>query len=268
MWDTNHPRLEQPIQYPHMLFWTADGTIKKILLRQLTPDVPFWLTEKQLELLGPNAELNAWPGELDPDIEMPDDSDESDEEEEANTFGSGDVRELEGCVLTITNFDSRSGERSVGEEYMPGGNLVVSLQVSLPFSFLYLQLCRINRFPLSRSCVHHYQCGDPALSEAFVSVVLKNTEFEMFPANSGEKVGLFKPDYPLPWDLFAEQHDPNHNVEVSYRKPQRPIPEGVALSKDGQSILYHSSDEELLDENGEELKVCLPLVVAAGCFPT
>ncbi len=78
--------------------------------------------------------LCAWPGELDPDIEMPD---ESDEEEQADTFGSGDVRELEGCVLTIANFDSRSGERSVGEEYMPGGNLVVSLQVLLYLSFLY-----------------------------------------------------------------------------------------------------------------------------------
>ena len=80
---------------------------------------------------------------------------------------------------------------------------------------------------------------------------------------------MFKPDYPLPWDLFAEQHDPNHNVEVSYRKPQWPIPEGVALSKDGQSILYHSSDEEFLDENGDELKVCLPLVVSTGsALPT
>jgi hypothetical protein len=40
-----------------MLFWTREGYIKKIIIRQISPDIAFWLTQKQLELLGQDAVL-------------------------------------------------------------------------------------------------------------------------------------------------------------------------------------------------------------------
>ena len=44
-------------RFAHMLFWTREGLIKKVLIQQRTPDVAFWLNQKQMELLGPDAEL-------------------------------------------------------------------------------------------------------------------------------------------------------------------------------------------------------------------
>lgn len=137
MWDSGMPRIEQPAQFAHMIFWTTEGLIKKILIKEYTPDDSFWLSEDQLDLLGDDFELEVWPGELDPDIIMDSDSDKSnsdDEEEEEDTFGKDDVRENEGAFLGVIATDSKTRVQSEAFEYIPGGSLVISVQVCVKCS--------------------------------------------------------------------------------------------------------------------------------------
>jgi hypothetical protein len=71
-----------------------------------------------------------WPGELDPDIEMNSDSDDDDDAIKEDSFGKDDVRELEGCVLGATVVD-RQMNQAAAKEYVPGGNVVITLKVQL-----------------------------------------------------------------------------------------------------------------------------------------
>jgi hypothetical protein len=72
--------------------------------------------------------VQTWNGELDPDIEMNSDSDEEDEIKE-DTFGDDDTREMDGCVLGVITVD-REMNQSEAREYVPGGNVVITLNVS------------------------------------------------------------------------------------------------------------------------------------------
>ena len=130
MWDASMPHIEDPVQFAHMIFWTTDGLIKKILVRKFTPDDAFWLTEDQLDLLGEDAQIEVWPGELEPDLVMDSDSEKDDSDEEVeDTFGKDDVRDLDGAALGVI-FTDKTGEQSEATEYIPGGHLVITLQVS------------------------------------------------------------------------------------------------------------------------------------------
>ena len=64
LWDALMPRIKNPKQYPHMMYWTSNGLVKKILLSQIAPRIDFWLAQNQLELMDDNAESYLWPGEM------------------------------------------------------------------------------------------------------------------------------------------------------------------------------------------------------------
>lgn len=80
LWDAKLDSLmTDPKQFPHILFWTPDGLIKKILIRQGPPHRTFWLAKSQYDLLTEENPLDIWEGELDPDEDIPDESvDEND----------------------------------------------------------------------------------------------------------------------------------------------------------------------------------------------
>ena len=102
---------------------------------------------------------------MDPDIEMNSDSDDDDEIKE-DTFGLDDIKEVDGCVVSVIAVD-KDKTQSIAIDYVPGGSLVLNLK-----------------------------CGDPPLSEAYVSVMSKKTEFDMFPSTSGTRLGRFLISYP------------------------------------------------------------------------
>lgn len=145
LWHANMPIIEDPVSYPHIIFWNPFGLIKKIIIRKGTPSDTFWLTQLQLGMLGEDVELEMWKGELDPEIEMADtetDSDDSDQgtdseddddeskKKNAMKLGFDDVRGIDGvtigCVIT-----DKYGEQKETFEYIPGGSLVISIQVLL-----------------------------------------------------------------------------------------------------------------------------------------
>ena len=112
LWDADMPKFERATQYPHLVFWTPDGLIKKILIRQLTPNLTFWLSADQVALLGEEAVLEMWPGELEDDIVDSDsDSDAGSDDEKVDPFGKDDVKELNGAVMSVIYTD-RQGENS------------------------------------------------------------------------------------------------------------------------------------------------------------
>ena len=133
------PKINQPVPYPHMIFWTPDGRIKKILLRQIEPKREFWLKQDEIGLVDDNAEVEMWPGELAPDEDMPTDSEDEVEEINAingkrkkkrkkDAFYKDDVRNKHGLGLLVLSTDDDL-DNSEALEYIPGGVLTVSLQV-------------------------------------------------------------------------------------------------------------------------------------------
>jgi len=158
------PVIDDPMQVPHIIFWTPHGLVKKIILRIITPPPSFWLTQEELGGLGQETVLEVWPGELDPDIEMDDSESEGDEddededtddegvqEEEAvidgeagrskkkkkNKNGSDDVRVIDGVSVGAIVAD-KEGNPSETDEYIPGGSLVISIQVRRQKSIYFL----------------------------------------------------------------------------------------------------------------------------------
>lgn len=91
------------------------------------------------------------------------------------------------------------------------------------------------------------QTSDPPITEAFLTVVAKDTVYDMFPATSGQKIGYFKLDYPPPWEMGVAILDP-----LGIKKPRRAvIPDGLADSKDGQSCLYIKPEQKKEGEKEE-----------------
>ena len=89
LWDASMPRIENPKQYPHMMYWTSNGLVKKILLSQIAPRIDFWLAQNQLDLMDDNAESYLWPGEM---VFKEDIATSS--ESESDGDGDGDVKEI------------------------------------------------------------------------------------------------------------------------------------------------------------------------------
>ncbi len=77
----------------------------------------------------------------------------------------------------------------------------------------------------------------------------KTNEFDIFSDTSKLKLGQFKIEYPLPWEMDGVKIDP-----LGYKTPKRVVPEGLNASRDGQSCMYH--EDIHFDEKGEELAVC------------
>jgi hypothetical protein len=137
LWDASFPHFDSPIQFPHMIYWTPDGLIRKILIRKDTPHTQFWMTQKQLGLLDEDEMVETWPGENatldDIDSESEESGDGEDEEDgldiNDDDFGKDDLREVDGATVLVTAVD-KHGTQSTATEYIAGGGtLVITLQV-------------------------------------------------------------------------------------------------------------------------------------------
>jgi len=225
LWDANMPLFDKPLQYPHQIFWTPDGLVKKLLIRQRKPTPYFWFTGDQIQLLGEKAKVESWTGQYD-EIEMPDESDgEADENEDdqimVDEFGKTDVREFAGATLQVFYTD-REGKTIPATEYMPGGKLTFCIE-----------------------------CSDVQIQEAFLSVTALDTAYESFVPESGKRLGTFIVTYPLPWEMETAKID-----VLGIRKPERigdDMPEGLIEVDEGQGINYHNK-EPILDDDGNIIK--------------
>ena len=215
MWDASMPRLEQTLQFPHMIIWDFNGLIKRILMRRAPPDPSFWLTAEQLSQIDGLA-VEGWFGEgakeetfesdneSDSDADMDDDDSSSDEEgKEDDPIDKDDVRDKEGAAISAVVL--LKGKRTLASEYNPGGKLVISLQSIIT-----------------------------PIAEAFISIQQKSTQFESFDATAGTRLGTFVIDAPLPWEMDQAIIDP-----LGYKQPRRPVvPEGLVEQADGKAVYY------------------------------
>ena len=228
MWDAAMPLIEAPLQLPHMLFWTPDGSIKRICMRKLYPETYFWLSSSQFASLEEERVIEMWDGEQaadeyfssdsDTDSDKSSDDSESEEEEpEPEDPQKDDVHESEGIALAPIVLD-KDGKQNNAVEYMPNGQLVITVQTVLK-----------------------------PVAELFVSVRQQDSQFDMFDVKSGTRLGLFRPTYPLPWRMDLATIDP-----LGYKAPKRDdIQKGVSESAGGLGFTYKETIE--LDENGEPL---------------
>jgi hypothetical protein len=151
LWDAKLPHFHDPSKLPHMMMWSSEGLIKKIIVKKGLPKPGFWLSQSQLGLVKNENELEIWSGELsddDPDFseeEKEDEDDIDDEEEEKkkkkldDNVSADDQREIDGVLLQIMNI-SPQGEKQVAKEYNPGGNLIISLKVMISENWIYTVL--------------------------------------------------------------------------------------------------------------------------------
>lgn len=150
MWDANMPYIEDPGFFPHMIFWTPNGTIRKILLHAREPKPSFWLDQTQMGLVTDDSMIDLWEGEVsdeednedtDVDEEGEDQSQDSEAEEEEkkekekglNSYKKDDVRELNGVQLQVYGKNARGDEIELSE-YFPGGGLYICISVCSSFS--------------------------------------------------------------------------------------------------------------------------------------
>jgi hypothetical protein len=145
IWDAQMPKYNSYVQLPHMIFWTPEGLIQKILIQQKVPEKEFWLSASQLSLLDEDETVTVWPGEL---TVVDDIDDESDEDIEKNDeadvpppdlFGQDDVREVDGATVMVIAV-AKNGEQMLATEYIAGGGtLVISIQVMWLIYYYYLE---------------------------------------------------------------------------------------------------------------------------------
>lgn len=136
LWDASFPHFNSPVQFPHYIYWTPDGLIKKILIRKDVPSKHFWMTQKQLALLDENEMVETWPGENATLEDIDSESDDSNNEDDGegmdmndDDFGKDDVREVAGATVLVTAVDNH-GIQSAATEYIAGGgSLIITLQV-------------------------------------------------------------------------------------------------------------------------------------------
>lgn len=136
MWDASMPKVEQCLQFPHMIFWTPDGLIKRILMQNSTPGISFWLTDAQLNLVD-DSPTSPWQGlnapeeefstddESGSDVDSDEESESEEEEEEEKDVGGGDVRDLNGVALSALAYVPSKGTQRLAEEYTPGISLTI-----------------------------------------------------------------------------------------------------------------------------------------------
>lgn len=99
MWNARMPVFNDPQQFPHFIFWTPQGLIRKIVIRQGTPKPSFWLQKNQMSAVTDDRMVEFWPGEMnDPsledfpsDSESDSDSGDDDGDDEGSDFGGADM---------------------------------------------------------------------------------------------------------------------------------------------------------------------------------
>ena len=61
------PHIEDTAQFPHTVFWTLDGLIKRICMRRKEPMLSFWIDAKKMDNVDPRTKMEAFPGESEGD---------------------------------------------------------------------------------------------------------------------------------------------------------------------------------------------------------
>lgn len=158
MWNSKMPILNDPQQFPHVIFWTPHGLIRKILIHQGKPKPVFWLQKNMMSAITDDSMIDIWSGELDdPEVEdIPSESDDDDDEKEeseddeetekkviVDPFIANDVRQMNGVSLSVVYVNS-TGDQVKATEYNPGGHLFVCVQVI----FLFLVLPIISLYDI------------------------------------------------------------------------------------------------------------------------
>lgn len=77
-----------------------------------------------------------------------------------------------------------------------------------------------NKYMYICMCMCCYQTVVKPIAEAFISVTIKDSLYDCYAPNSGQRIGHFKADMPMPWDVPIV--DP-----VGIRKPYRLVPPGL-----------------------------------------
>ena len=139
MWDASMPKVEQSSHFPHMFFWTPDGLIRRICMRNTYPDKSFWLTGAQLGMVddgmvvpwrGENAPEEEFESDNESDSEAEDESEsESESEQEEVDPTANDVRDKDGCALSAIQYVPSKGTQRLADEYTPNGSLVISVEL-------------------------------------------------------------------------------------------------------------------------------------------
>ena len=255
LWDARMPIIVKPQEYPHMIFWTTTGLVKKILLKNTPPSSDFWLAQSQIDLIDDGAEIKMWPGEIVYE-EMVDTDSESDGETDLNDdttskskdtgygkkgkeskekrqkrreqrkrdelFGKDDVREALGASLGVVMTDAE-GVKTEATEYVPGGELVITVQA----------------------------VGNPFV-EAYLSVAVIDTLYDAFSPSSGQIMGKFVLDAPLPWDKGVLEDAARRASNASLKSlpaRTRDIPLGLTTTRDDQACVYTAAE---ITDNGKE----------------
>jgi hypothetical protein len=120
VWNAKMPVLKDPKQFPHFIYWTPAGLIRKILINQGVPKPAFWLQKNQMSALSDDRMLEFWPGEVDdPSVEdFPSDSEsdsdsgsEGDDDDEGDVEGSVKVPGEEGSAKLSEGGSSKKGRK-------------------------------------------------------------------------------------------------------------------------------------------------------------
>jgi hypothetical protein len=120
VWNAKMPVLNDPKQFPHFIYWTPAGLIRKILINQGVPKPAFWLQKNQMSALSDDRMLEFWPGEVDdPSVEdFPSDSEsdsdsgsEGDDDDEGDGDGSVKVPGEESSAKLSEGGSSKKGRK-------------------------------------------------------------------------------------------------------------------------------------------------------------
>lgn len=118
LWDARCPEMNNAKQFPHYIFWTPEGLIRKLLIRQGTPKPSFWLQRAQLGVIPDDRLIDFWPGELDdPNIEVFESESESsgsesdDSSDDETTLTSAKINAAADAADEAESSKSGSGKR-------------------------------------------------------------------------------------------------------------------------------------------------------------
>lgn len=144
LWDAKLSHMYEPAKFPHIIYWTTTGLIRKIIIRRDIPRPGFWLAQNQLTWISSDKNLDIWPGEMsdddnfaedqDSDNEGGEDDDDDDDGggpkkvEKVDKSREGDIYEKEGVFINVLQV-GKHGEKDSAVEYNPGGSLIVKIQV-------------------------------------------------------------------------------------------------------------------------------------------
>jgi hypothetical protein len=161
LWDAQMPKFDNMKYFPHIIYWTPIGLIKKILIQQKKPLLSFWLAQNQYSLAQDDSLLDVWDGEVDDvdvnsesTIEDNNNNDATNEDDDIAMFEKketaaiektfiDDVRDLDGVRLVVIALND-NGDQMEAKDYLPGNELIFSVQVLLVSVFCYFKFIKFS----------------------------------------------------------------------------------------------------------------------------